>query len=343
MSNTDFTLPVQYIRQIAEQMTRMGVELPASFDSRWLTAPPHGQSLQSMSMAHFERLVLDAIARTDEPAFGLLVGERLLVNSHGMLGYAAMNSGTLREAIELLVSYFQVRTTLLRARQERVNGQLLLILDETLPLGAIRRPVLEAVVLTVKKLFDYVTMGACQVRSIAFPFSEPTHGKLARELFGVEVRYDQQWAGLVFPEATLDTPLHMANPTTFNEAKLLCQQELDKVKQLQSWGAKVRGTLLDHQSGFPSLNVTARLFHVTPHTLHRRLVAEGTSFRDILEDVRHTLAVIHLQNGQLSIQEIAFNLGYTDLANFRRAFKRWESVSPSAFRKKPPSHTRLSG
>lgn len=45
------------------------------------------------------------------------------------------------------------------------------------------------------------------------------------------------------------------------------------------------------------------------------------------------LALAHLQSSHLSIQEISFNLGYADMANFRRAFKRWESVSPAKFRR----------
>ncbi|MNG28149.1 Urease operon transcriptional activator [compost metagenome] len=70
---------------------------------------------------------------------------------------------------------------------------------------------------------------------------------------------------------------------------------------------------------------------MTPRTLHRRLLDEGTTFKQILEDVRHTLAVEHLKAGQLSIQEIAYSLGYNDVANFRRAFRRWEGVPPSEY------------
>ena len=87
----------------------------------------------------------------------------------------------------------------------------------------------------------------------------------------------------------------------------------------------------DFSSAFRSLNVTARLFHLTPRTLHRRLLDEGSSFKEILEQVRH-LAVEYLKAGHLSSEEIAYSLGYTDMANFRRAFKRWEAMPPSRYR-----------
>lgn len=292
-----------------------------------------GDALLTMSFADFEGLVQEALTQTNEPAFGLLLGERLLVNSHGILGLAAMSCGTIRQVIDLLESYIQVRTTLLMPRHEACGGQLKLIFEETRPLGQIRRPVLEAVMLTLKNLFDYVTVGACRIHSVAFPFDAPPYSDLARDLFNCEVLYGQSWAGLTLPLCVLDVPLSMANPSTFQEATRICQKELEKITREQSWAAKVRKVMLEKQNGFPSLNVMARLFHLTPHTLHRRLTQEGTSYSAILEDVRHMLAVAHLQHSHLSVQEIAFNLGYTDMANFRRAFKRWTSVSPSEFRR----------
>lgn len=77
---------------------------------------------------------------------------------------------------------------------------------------------------------------------------------------------------------------------------------------------------------------------MTPRTLHRRLVDEGTSYRELVEAVRHTLAVEHLKSARFSVNEVAFRLGYTDIANFRRAFKRWEGVPPSTYRERraPP-------
>ena len=138
------------------------------------------------------------------------------------------------------------------------------------------------------------------------------------------------------PAEVMDRPLKMADPEAFREAAQICQRELDKLTANESLAARVRRLLLEKRNGFPSQQVTARMLHMTPRTLHRRLVDEGTSFHDLLEDVRRTLAVEHVKSGRFAIEEIAYMLGYSDLANFRRAFRRWESVPPSAYRAAQP-------
>lgn len=332
MSDTDFVLPSQYLQHIAGQMTRMGVRLPD-----WLLQlqrpGPHGElEFQQMSFGDFQRLVREALVLTGEPAFGLLVGERLLVQSHGLLGYAAVNSLNLRQALQFTERYFLVRTSLFSVKLEERGTRVRLVFLEPHPLDDIRVPVSEAVVLTIKNLIDHVTLGECQVARVSFAFPAPAHAHLARELFGCEVQYDGDWTGFELPTEQMDLPLRTGNPEALREAELLCQQELAKLTRQQTLSARVRRLMLEKQGSFPSLEVSARLLNLTPRTLHRRLQDEGTSYRDILEDIRHRLAVEHIKAGKLTLQEVAFMLGYDDLSNFRRAFKRWEGVAPSAWR-----------
>lgn len=332
MHDQGFTLPVHYIRHIADQIRGMGVDVESWLGRSGLTEAQLGDASLTIAPPLFQQLVLDALSMSHEPALGLLVGERLLANSHGIVGYAAMNSGTIRQAIELVERYTRLRISLLSISHEIHPHEIRVCFDETMPLDETRRPLLEAVVLSIKNILDSISMGACQVREVAFSFDPPGYAGLARDLFGCEVRYGRSWAGFALPLEVMDVPLKLADPEAFREAALICQRELDKLTANESLAARVRRLLLEKQNGFPSLQVTARLFHMTPRTLHRRLLDEGTSYRELLEEVRHTLAVEHMKSGRFSIEEIAYTLGYSDLANFRRAFKRWESVPPSAFR-----------
>ena len=70
--------------------------------------------------------------------------------------------------------------------------------------------------------------------------------------------------------------------------------------------------------------------------MHRQLLREGASFKELLDQTRHMLALRYLQARDMSVKEIAYMLGYSDVANFRRAFKRWEGVAPKAYRAKAP-------
>lgn len=326
------TLSVLYVRQIADRIRGMGADVGAWLARNGLSEAQLGDPAFNVPYAVFERLVEDALVASGEPALGLLIGERLLASTHGIVGYAAMNSGTIRQAIDLLERFAPLRISLLAISHELHGDEVRVRFRPTHPVAAIERPLLEAVVLSIKNVLDAISMGSCKVRAVAFPFAAPDYADLARGLFGCDVRYGEGWAGIAVPSAVLDVPLELADPLAFEEAARICQRELDKLRANGSLAARVRRLLLEKQNGFPSLQLTARMFHMTPRTLHRRLLDEGTSFRELLEEVRHTLAIEHLKSGRFSIEEIAYTLGYSDLANFRRAFKRWESVPPSEYR-----------
>ena len=328
----DLILPSQYIRQISGQLAAMDVDVSAWLERSQLSDAQLSEADLKVDATTFGHLLEDALATTQEAALGLLVGERLQVNSHGILGYALLQSSSLRQALQLLERYLGVRTNLVTISL-RGDGEFENILFTSLyAQGDLQRVVLEAVILAIKNMFEAITLGAYSLTRVCLPFARPSYAALAEEMFRCELIYAAPWAGFSLPSGILDLPLKMADPVSFRDAEQICQRELEKLERNVSMSARVRRVMLEKQNGFPSLNVTARLFHMTPRTLHRRLQDEGTSFKDILEQVRHTLAVEHLKTGQLSIEEIAYTLGYTDMANFRRAFKRWEAVPPSQFR-----------
>ena len=333
---SDLTLPVLYLRQFAEQLRAMSKSADA-----WLE--DCGLDARQLELADFQpdfplfcRLIERALEIADTPALGLLVGERLQVGTHGILGFAALQSASLRQSLALLERYLALRTTLvdLLHDHDEPAGLECLKLQPRYPLGSIQRCVLEAVTLAIKNVLDAATQGNARPERVCFNFPAPPYASLAAELFACPVAYDHPWTGFIFSTTELDQPLRLADPEAFRQAELICQRELQRLGDTTSMSARVRRLMLEKQQGFPSLNMAARLFHLTPRTLHRRLLAEGTSFKQILEDVRHTLAIEQLKAGQVTVEAIAYSLGYTDLANFRRAFRRWEGVPPAIYRER---------
>lgn len=332
MTTADSPIPTHYLRFLAEFLAGRGVDVERLLAQSGLGLDDVLRPDFVVTYPLFRHLVVDALALTREPALGLLIGERLTVSTHGVVGFAALHAGTVRQTLTLLERYLTLRTTLLSVRHEVQGHEVRIHFAEAQPLGEIRRPVLEAVMLAFRNVLDHVTMGNCRFEQVHFAFAQPDYAALAEGLFACPVRYSQPWTGLVLPAAQLDVPLKMADPLAFEEAAAICQRALDALTAHASWSGRVRRLLLERQNGFPTLPLAARLFHLTPRTLHRRLVAEGTSYGQLLDEVRHLLAVEHVRSGRLGLAEVAWMLGYTDLANFRRAWKRWEGVAPSVWR-----------
>lgn len=114
-----------------------------------------------------------------------------------------------------------------------------------------------------------------------------------------------------------------------SEALAVCKLELDRLSSAHSMAARLERLMLENKSSFPSLSVSARLLNLTPRTLHRRLRDEGASYKEVLESVRRRLAREYLNGRNVGVKEAGYLLGYTDAANFRRAFRRWFGVPPS--------------
>lgn len=328
------TLPGYYLLQIANQLDTMGQDAAAWLRRHGLQRNRLGDDAMQMRIGALHQLIADARALANDPALGLLVGQRLQVSNHGLLGYAAMNCGSLRQLTELFERFTPLRTSLVYFTHEyRADTlRLQLHLQPGIPLDDTTRLVIEAVVLGMKNVLDFITLGSRHMRYVAFPFGAAGLEELAQEMFRCPVHYDDAWAGFALPVAGLDAPLKMADPGAFRQAAAICEQEMSRHTHDMPLSTEVRRLLLESGHGFPSLQVTARLLHMTPRTLHRHLVDEGSSYKNLLRDVRHLLALEHLKTGQLSIKEIAHTLGYSDMANFRRAFRQWEGCSPSDYR-----------
>lgn len=332
MSDPTSALAVQYVRHIAAQLEQLGVPLDEWFALSGLDTGSIHRADFVLDIPTFRSLSLDAVRLSGEPGLGLLVGERLGVEAHGALGYAAMNSRSIREVLDIMQRYLRLRIALVGLEVTEVRGEVRVVFVELLPLGDIRSLVLEAVVCTIQNVLRDVSTGVCVPEAVVFPFADRGYRTMAERLLHCPVRYDASWTGFVLPPRMLDLPLKMSDPRAFRLAEQLCRDELLTLEESRSWVARVQRVILETRVGMPSLEETARRLHVTPRTLHRRLVAEGTAFRKLVDARRHKSAALQLTEGDASIEEVAYILGYSDPANFRRAFRRWEGMPPGRFR-----------
>ncbi len=100
-----------------------------------------------------------------------------------------------------------------------------------------------------------------------------------------------------------------------------------------SWTSRVRDIVRHNLAQVPELNAVAAQMDVHPQTLRRRLSAEGTTFKEIKNQIRRDTALYFLGKQGLSIEEIAHRAGFSESSAFIRAFKGWTGVTPYTYRK----------
>ncbi len=331
MIHSKAKIPGVYLHAVSECMTDFGIS-----HKRWLQGSPY-QSIDNtmldatVSYDVLHNLVVKAIELSNNPALGVLVGHRLTLQSHGILGYALMNSENLLSAAQLVEQYISLRFPLVNVCNQYKNDQFTIELNEKFPLNEIRNLILEAILVAIKSALDQLMPQLKRHITISFPYKS-TKEKIYDNLKDCQLIFNAPCASISIPKDLMLETIPLANLAAYKEAEILCAQELKNLNQESAYKSKVKQKLLANSENFPSQGIMASWFNMTSRTLHRRLINEGTSYREILEDVKQTLAISYLSNTDLTIKEISYFLGYEDDRNFSRAFRRWQGISPSKFR-----------
>jgi AraC-like DNA-binding protein len=337
MNNQANPMPIYYMAQIKEQLDYWQLDSEAWLSENKIS---HEQLLnfeETISYSTYESLITSAIELSKNDSLGLYVGERIGLTSHGMLGYAMLNSGTIREAIEIFQAFINTRTPFILIETIEASRTFSITFKEIKTLEKVRRTFLEALLVTFYNVLGQISFGTLAINSVSFKFSKPHYANKYSEFFDCPITFNQQQNEIKLPCDVLDTPLKLSNPASLRQARQLCELELAKManeNQNPSLAIRIKEMLITSAGNFPSLEKTAARLHMTPRTLHRHLKKEDSSYKLILENVTENIASEYLRSSSLTIQDISLLLGYIDVANFRRAFKRWTGMTPSEFRNK---------
>ena len=284
-----------------------------------------------ISFATRSHLLAHCAARTGCPHFGLLVGQRNGLHSLGLMGLLVKYSPDVGTALRNLVRHTHLHVTG-AAFGLAVDGNVASFTYD------IHEPHAEG--------HDQTGDGAMAayynaLRELCGPEWKPVevrfaHGTPAdvgpfRRLFRVPLRFDAEQYGLVFAADWLGRRLPEADP----ELRRLLQKEIDvlEARHGDEFLEKVRSVLrtalvTDHGKA----DQVAALFSMHSRTLSRRLNDFGTSFRQLVDEVRFAIARQMLEDSAMDVAQIAELLDYADASAFTRAFRRWSGTTPARWR-----------
>jgi AraC-like DNA-binding protein len=313
---------------IARTLRRYGLDVDAVFRAARVGPGPLPEPTSRYPVAAVRRLWAVASQASQDSCFGLEVGRSWHVTSFHALGYAALASATLREALARVARYCRVVTTGVRVRLIDAGRETTLQLSSTLDAEggpASLEPAAQAGLAALTTLCREARGAPIHPTRVLLTQDDNGCAPRLAAFFHCPIRFGAPSNALVFAASDLNAPLETSNPglVRINE-----QAVTRYLAQIQSAGVgeRVRAKLLATLPGCTVSQATvARELHMSQRTMQRRLKGEGLTFRDVLDSARRQLVGQYAEDRSITRTEMAYLLGFSEPRSLTRAMARWKA------------------
>lgn len=253
------------------------------------------------------------------------------------LGYAMLSSATLHQALARVVKYNKAvsNSNRLELKQNGNTIELTMVVEQY---QETHRPVIDDI--GVEVYFTTLVHIARQIsgpnwapKKVQFAFATPqTNADKLAQFFACELAYGQTRHCLVLDQASAEQMSISGNAEVAHLHDKMFDQFLSRThpqhitNQLQH---EIKSRL---PLGTPSQSELAKHLGLSLRNMQRKLQQQGTCYKTLLEQVRRQQTMEYLEQAHLSITEIGYLVGFANVGNFNRAFKRWTGHSPSYYR-----------
>ena len=273
---------------------------------------------------------------THDPHFAYNAGLRFHFTDYGMYGFAMLSSTNYRRTMQFAMQYHQLATPLAEIEFREASGcGIWTITPMAHPHidASLYRFLLEMQFgITVSLHRDF--MGpSFAAQELHVTYGAPDDAPKYSEMFGCPVLFSQSENQLRFDAAWLDRTPNLGNEITYLTVVGLCDRLMEDLQLRLGLAGKVRQLLLTNLMRPVSFSDVASNLNMSARTLRRKLREEKTSFRDLVDELRMEIAIRYLRETDLTVEHISELLGFSDVASFRQAFRRWTKAAPHKFRK----------
>ena len=329
------TVPVNHASHIVEVAAEFGFDLQAPLSNFGLKDVLRNTEETDLPGEIYYQFLAEVLELIDIPAFGVRVGQKFSFFDYGVLGYACITSPNLRHLLQTFFRFQEIvgsNTTFQESL--RIEGEEAAIqISSSSKQQAFARFDIECALgqwITAASAFF---QGALPMYTrVNLSFGEPVYATHIAALLGCPVFFEQEANEMVFPAELLEKPIVMANELTAQLCEQQCDVLLQRLTQQDGIVDQVRKLIINLPGQAPTPEEIAGLLNISYRSMRRRLSENGTSFKEIHNEVRMGIASEYMEKTDLTTQEIAYSLGYSEASNFHRAFKAWHGVTPGQFR-----------
>jgi len=321
-------------RETLRYLERRGIDTEPSLLGAGISRSQLSQDDIGLSVGSQYRFLELAAAEADDSLLGLHVAAEMDIRAVGILFYLTGSSRTVSEALENLVRYSQTTNEALVGEISRQNDEVILAIRHLQEFNESHRQFFELLALWFIRTLHKETNRDFTLSRVTFTHARNADLREVHRLLRCPVDFAQDGDSWVLPQRVMDLPIvfgdsQLLKILTAHADDLLAERH--SVTGLQSMVANQLASLLP--SGESRATVVARQLGMSQRSLTRHLADEGTTFGEILEQLRQRLAARYLADDRISVQQTAWLLGYSEVGAFNHAYKRWTGTTPGRTRK----------
>jgi AraC-like DNA-binding protein len=331
----DKLFPVTKIAILADLLQEEGVPRAKVLLSTGLFEGDLASTATRVSLEQTVQCYRNAIEFAPGPFIAYRAGLRLHVPAYGMFGFAMLSSTNFRRTAQFAMKHHELSAPLADVAFKEEGGLgVWTMVPLPLPQAdcALYRFITETQLGTHTSLHRDVMGASFTAKEIHLTYRPADNARSYSEIFGCPVLFEQPENRFVFDASWLDRSPALGSDITYSMAADLCDHLLEELHLSAGLQGKVRRALLVNLARPTSFEALAKHFNMTPRTLRRKLSEQDTSYRQLLDDLRMQAAIKYFRDTTLTVEEVAYSLGYSDAANFRHAFRRWTDATPDQFR-----------
>lgn len=331
-------IPARYYARLCELLAHEGVDTRRLLETAGIDPDGIREPDASLSLQRVEAFVGAVVRLTRRSDLSHDLGRALKLTSHSLVGYGMLSSPTVDYALRLLSRFFGLIMPAFRLRYRAGRDDTEIAVHPVWPMSqGCMAFHLEVIAVAVHWELRELLQKQMPPYALYLSIAEPPHAARYAEM--VEMRPYFDWharpgLSMHLPAEIATRPLALADPAALKLAEQRCSAMLRSVRATGKVSEWVEMVLREASDGIPSQTELARTLNLSPRTLDRYLKKEGASFRSLSKRARQDKAHSLLVEGQLSVTQIAYELGYTDVSNFARAFRRENGLSPSEWRER---------
>lgn len=336
-------IPARYVAILCNLLESTGVDADAVLRAAGLDRGLLDQADHVVCQRQLEQVLADASRVSGRTDLAFEMGRCIKLNSHDILSGALLGCATLDQLLRLFARYYRLVNPMFALSYLRDGDHAELLIRPLMPMSPLAlRFWLEttavSMYLQIKSAIQTTPVSAEMVLPIETPPHLARYAALAPARIHF-VRAPQSEIRIHIREAHLDAPLPMANAQAVSLAEERCKALLTNYGIKKSYSEWISMILHEAQDCQPVQAELAKRLNIATRTLDRYLRKEGTSFRELSLRIRNQRARSLLNDGRLTVSQIAYTLGYSDIANFSRSFKKMVGLCPSAYqdRSRPQS------